>query len=140
MLLTSTATTIHIFFPYKQDLHNNSTLSIQNIRHPILNFNPIRFKSKKKKKNSRKKSSSRNFKHWSKNETNYTQWFQLIEGALNASPHNRDTDWWIGARRFKGYSLVMGLNVPRVDLNIDKQDSCIFTIEIDNRFKRKIHC
>lgn len=34
----------------------------------------------------------------------------------------------------------MGLNVPRVDLNIDKQDSCIFTMEIDNRFKRKIHC
>lgn len=144
MLLTSTATTIHIFFPYKQDLHNNSTLSIQNIRHPILNFNPIRFKSKKKrkKKNSRKKSSSRNFKHWSKNETNYTQWFQLIEGALNTSSHNRDTDWWIGARRFKEYSLVMGLNVPRVDLNIDKQDSYIFTIEIDSfdsRFERKIH-
>lgn len=49
----------------------------------------------------------------------------MIEGTLNASPHNRDTDWWIGARRFKGYSLVMGLNVPRVDLNIDKQDSYI---------------
>lgn len=55
MLLTSTATTIHIFFPYKQDLHNNSTLSIQNIRHPILNFNPIRFKSKKKKKTHERK-------------------------------------------------------------------------------------
>lgn len=37
---------------------------------------------------------------------------------------------------------MMGLNVPRVDLNIDKQDSYIFTIEIDSfdsRFERKIH-
>lgn len=61
---------------------------------------------------------------------------------LNASPHNGDTDWRIGARRFN-YSLVMGLNVPRVDLNIDKKDSYILQskwILFDSRFERKIHC
>lgn len=36
----------HIYFS-RQDLHNNSTLSIENIRNPILNFNPIRLKNKK---------------------------------------------------------------------------------------------
>lgn len=75
---------------------------------------------------------------------NYMQWFQMIEGTLNASPHNRDTDWWIGARRFKGYSLVMGLNVPRVDLNIDKQDSYILQSKsiflIVDTFERNIYC
>lgn len=68
----------------------------------------------------------------------------MIEGTLNASPHNRDTDWWIGARRFKGYSLVMGLNVPRVDLNIDKQDSYILQSKsiflIVDTFEKNIYC